>query len=235
MAKPNKTLVAISALATAGKDTFCNILCEELMAQGIGAKRYALADELKSKVRKPLKDLSGIDIFKCTPKEKELVRDYLVAVGKIKRFQSEGKYWTGLLEEQINSDKDIVVPVVTDVRYDVFPEDEVWWATKHMHGVLVHLSRYEVLDMNDENTLFDHHHTPSSLLKINKDTGEGRLFIAPPNADEAKNDPLIKTKANYILEWSSSKDATNPEVLRSHCLPYVTEFIKYLKRYKLKS
>ena len=227
MSPLNKTLVAISGVARSGKDAFCNILCNELNAQGIPSKRYALADELKRKIRQPLLELSGVDILNCTPKDKELVRDYLVAVGKIKRYQTEGTYWTSLLEQDIKSDRHIVVPVVTDIRYDVFPNDEIWWAQTKMNGVLVHLSRYEILS-EDDMWDWDHHHNTG----INQDpvTKEWRNWIQAPNEDEKNNNPKLKNKADYVLEWSTTK---NPERLHEHCLPYVLKFISYLKENRL--
>lgn len=221
-----QTPVAISGIARVGKDAFCQFLCEQLNAQGISAKRFALADELKNRIQEPLRELSGIDVWKCSPKEKELVRDYLVSVGKIKRYQSEGQYWTSLLEKQIRA-SDVTVPVITDVRYDVFPYDEIWWAQNQMQGVLVHLSRYEVIKEED---LWDYHHDPSVIQ--DSETKEWRKFVAPPNKDETENDPKLRAKADYVLAWPTAPDLS---LLREHCAPYIEQFIAFLKETHLRS
>lgn len=179
--------IGLSGIAKSGKDTFCSLLVAEFKQLGIKAQRFALADELKLKVRNPLYELSNIDILKCSPEEKELVRDYLVAVGKIKRKQSKGKYWTSLLQQQILSEPS-VIPIITDIRYHFYPEDEVFWLKKVMGGKLIHLHR----------------------------TING-IPLTPPNKDEEENDPKVRANADKCIYWptiTNISDATNDVILK---------------------
>lgn len=203
-----KLVISLSGVARSGKDSFCQYLIAILESVGIRAKRYAFADELKDKVRQPLIDLCGVDVLNCSPKDKEMIRDYLVAVGKIKRIQTNGKYWTGLVEEKIKNDSDVDVAIVTDTRYDVYPEDELWWVQEHMNGVLVHLRMYD----EKENPFED---------------SKRRNYVLPPNKDEAENDPKLHAKADYKVEWSRAADLSK---LEEHCYPYIEGFIHFLYR-----
>jgi hypothetical protein len=104
--------------------------------------------------------------------------DTLVWYGKMKRIASSGTYWTSLLKEQIDSD-DTPLAFVSDIRYDEYEKDELYWAQNVMDGVLVHVSRYE----------------------INSGVKE---YIQPPNEDEARNDPNIQAKADFRFEWETT-------------------------------
>ena len=191
-----QTPICISGVARAGKDLFAAILIEQLNLLGHPAKRFALADSLKRKVRPFLLELSGIDILSCSPPDKELARDLLVAVGKIKRYQSQGQYWTGLLEQEIIESK-IRFPVITDIRYDVFPEDEIYWAQKRLNGILVHVTRY----------------------------GEDGQPIAAPNMDEKTNDPRLREKADYRVEWPTY---INDDAGHDKATGHVIKFIEHI-------
>lgn len=228
----SKRVIGITGLARAGKDTFCQLLIEELDKRGLNAKRFAFADALKNEIQEPLKSLSGIDIWNCTAQEKELVRDYLVAVGKIKRHQYQGKYWTTIVEKAIEQ-SDVDVAIVTDARYDVFPEDEVWWVKDHMRGLLVHVSRYQQIDVTKLTPEYDDlpfqggkicgYFNPSNLKE--QTDAQGRIFLSPPNKDESDNDPKLKEKANFIVEWET---APTPEKAVLYCRSHVVNFLDNL-------
>ena len=145
----NKLVIAISGLAQAGKDTFCRLLINKFEKRGIKAERFALADELKEKINPFLVQNFNINIFDCTIQQKELVRPLLVTFGKIKRIQSEGKYWTNLLQNQIMESK-ATVAIITDVRYDEYSEDEIFWSKNKMKAPLVYISRNGIKPPNKE-------------------------------------------------------------------------------------
>lgn len=175
------TTIGLSGLARSGKDTFCELAIEHFKQKGLNAKRFALADRLKARVREDLKSLCGIDVLNCSPADKELVRDYLVAVGKIKRFQTQGRYWTQQVEEEIIRHSDLDIAIITDIRYDFFEKDEVYWVKEKMSGKLIHISRY-VWNMGE------------------------KVFIKPPNKDEEENDPKVKDKADDAVQWGTTSE-----------------------------
>jgi hypothetical protein len=174
----NTKYIGLSGVARSGKDLFCKLLIEQLSERGFKAKRFALADALKAAIRGPLIDLSGIDILTCSPEEKEIARDYLVAVGKIKRFQTQGTYWTNIVSEQIALEENLDFAIITDIRYDFFEHDERYWIQDLNRGELVHISRF----------------LPN---------GEK---VQPPNKDEGENDPKLFATANFVVGWKTSED-----------------------------
>lgn len=208
--------VALTGLARSGKDTFCALLIEELAKEGLKAKRFALADNLKKELQPFIMAQYGIDILNCTPEEKELVRDFLVFHGKMKRLKSQGRHWTSKLETEIRLTNDIDVAIVTDARYDVFPEDELTWAKQNMGGVLVHIKRYNLIwgAIGDEGV--------RQYINATVPTAGERAYVQPPNEDERRNDPRLEAKADFKVDWETGDFETN-------CRPAVKEFVQYLK------
>lgn len=197
----SKLIVGLSGLARSGKDTFCALLVEELGKIGLRAKRFALADDLKAELRDFIGANYGIDILKCTPEEKELVREFLVFHGKMKRLASQGGHWTTLTDHKIQVSRDIDVAIVTDIRYDIYPNDECPWIKAH--GPLVHIKRYTV-----------EHGFHGELSK--------RHYIQPPNKDEELNDPRLIAKADYTVDWETGD-------IETFCRPEVIKFIAWLQ------
>ena len=76
---------------------------------------------------------------------------------------------------------------ISDVRYNDYPEDEVYWIKEELKGALVHISQYEVKEVTSK--------------KEWPKTEEGRVFREPANKEEARNDPKVKESADYRLEW----------------------------------
>jgi len=169
--QPKNGLIGLSGFAGAGKD----LLFSEI-SKKIPATRIALADSLKLEVRDYLLKCFKIDILKATRDEKNLVRDILVAHGKVRRQQSFGQYWTGLVTEAINKEKETKLVVVPDIRYAKFEKDEHNWLS-NMGGLLVHINKYHI---NDDNF---------------------KLFLSAPNKEEEENDPKLKLLSDYQIEW----------------------------------
>jgi len=166
-------VIGVSGFARSGKDSLATYLINKY--KGL-FKRFALADELKLDLNSFLKEKADISAFTIVPEEKELIRDMMVAYGKIKRHQTQGRYWTGLLQPKINeciANKQI--PIVTDIRYDQFPEDECFWLQNYNRGQLIHITRL----------------------------GTDLLALPAPNNDEALNNPRLKAKANFYIRWST--------------------------------
>tara|TARA_Y100000310_G_C20636486_1_gene791434 strand:+ start:295 stop:915 length:621 start_codon:yes stop_codon:yes gene_type:complete len=200
-------IIGISGVAGAGKDTFYSLL-----SQSIPCVKYSLADELKREVNQWCRLHYGIDSVTCSRKEKEVIREFLVYHGTIKRKNSEGRHWIDKVHDTIINDKSDNLKVITDIRYDEYENDEVSWLKNELDGVLVHVSMYvdfTQVEVSKEQT------------KIIK--GVLKKYKSPANAEEARNDPKIKDKSDFQVEWPFIKNSQIDELT-----PWVDEFAKWL-------
>jgi hypothetical protein len=173
-----KMIIGITGVARSGKDTFYLILNKYLKERQMNSARIALADDLKKELFDIAKQNFKIDLFKCDGKDKELIRPLMVAYGKCRRIQSEGKYWTSLATPKIKDlMKDNVIPIVTDIRYIEYKDDEYSWL-KNLGGILIHISR-----------------------KL--DDGSS---IQPANIEEKANDNKLKAVADFCISWETCQD-----------------------------
>jgi len=198
-------MIGISGIAGAGKDLFCKLLLKEI--QGT---RIALADPLKDETRGFILQKYAIDILNCTLEEKNKVRNLLVFYGGIKRYETKGQYWTDKAQKKVDACKS--TPVVTDIRYAEYENDEVFWLKGKNKGTLVHLRKYCEIETMDS-------------------TQVRRVYFDPPNEDEKRNDPKLMEKADYSIEWphvGNAKEEQIKEALR----PYAKEFAKWYKEKK---
>ena len=171
-------IIGITGVARCGKDTFYAILKKYLEERQIKSQRLAFADDLKKELNEFTKEKFKIDLFKCEGQEKELVRPLMVAYGKCRRVQTEGKYWTSLLDDKVKELKEEnIVPIITDVRYIEYKEDEYSWIKSH-NGILIHLSR-----------------------KLD----DGSL-VPPANIEEKSNDNKLKAVADFAVCWETCQD-----------------------------
>jgi hypothetical protein len=175
-----KYVIGLSGVARAGKDLFCDMLLHSLNTRGYKAERFALADRLKSDINPFLIEHTGVNLFRCEPEDKEVVRPLLVEYGAVKRKQSEGKWWTSQLELEIRNSH-CNVAVVTDIRYDRYPEDELFWIKEKLGGMFVHISRYNIVNGREE-------------------------FVQPANKEEMCEDPKMAAAADYRIEWETCGD-----------------------------
>lgn len=171
-------MIGITGVARSGKDTFYSILSKYFEEKGIKSQRLAFADNLKKELNNLTKEKFKIDLFKCSNEEKEMIRPLMVAYGKCKRSQTEGKYWTSLLDEKIKElNKLEILPIITDVRYIEYKEDEYAWL-KNYNGLLIHISR-----KLDDGTL-----------------------VQPANIEEKSNDNKLKAVADFCICWETCQD-----------------------------
>lgn len=183
-------ILGFSGNARSGKDSLFSALTNILDPHGISTFRGALADELKIMVDPFLRKEFGISAFTTDKGEKELIRGILVEVGRIKREQSRGTFWTGLLKPKIESHlNDGELCCITDIRYDDlrFPNDEFNWLKKSFDGILIYIER-----LLDDGTI-----------------------IPPANEQELKFNPILKSKADYILRWPTVADEKIRESIAS--------------------
>ena len=135
--------IGLSGFAACGKDLFSDLLKEEVERRGISLSKISIAESLKVECRSTLVRLMGIDILNCTREEKDEVRDYLVFYGLIMRDRSGGRHLIDRASEQIDHSSPNFPHLfcITDVRYDEYEKDEVFWIKNELKGKLVHLTK----------------------------------------------------------------------------------------------
>lgn len=195
-------MIGISGIAGAGKDLFCKLLLKEV--QGT---RVAIADPIKEEVRGFILQKYAIDVLNCSVEEKNKVRNLLVFYGGLKRYETKGQYWTDKAQKKADACKG--VPIVTDIRYAEYENDEVQWLKGKNKGVLIHLRKYCEIDTMD-----------SSQVR--------RVYFDPPNEDEKRNDPKLMEKADYSIEWPHVEKAKTEEI-KKELTSYIKEFAEWYK------
>jgi len=165
-------------------------------------KRKSLADKLKENLRGKILQEDNIDILDCSREEKNSVRNKLVDYAKSKRLSTSGRYWLSLLDAEIKIEESSIC--ITDIRYDDYEFDEVHWLLNELEGVLVHIERYDIINNN-------------------------KKFFEAPNEEERRNEPRLKAKALYNLQWPSFSGST--ENVEAEAGAYVDEFLAWLDGY----
>ncbi len=200
------TIIGISGYARSGKDLFTSVAQKILKEHKIKSEKFALAYELKNDLKYLIKNKVGIDVFTDNTQEKSIIRPLLVAYGDVMRKTSEGRYWTGKLEQRIaNSKADVVF--ITDIRYDVYPEDECTWLRNKQCGKLIHITKFKQGPVPQSKRF-----SKNKIVKI---------YDAAPNDHELFNNPKVKAKADYAFEWEDCSDKLNESSLEDH--PYIRE------------
>lgn len=195
-------VIGLTGVARSGKDTFYSILKKYLKEKNIESQRIALADELKTELGDFVEKKFKINLNKCDGTDKELIRPLMVAYGKCRRIQTEGKYWTSLVDSKVKElKKQSIIPIITDIRYIEYKEDEYAWLKNH-NGILIHISR-----------------------KL--DDG---AFIPPANIEEKSNDNKLKAVADYSICWETCQDVNFLYELMQKHLKNIYE--KYLESKK---
>jgi len=169
-------VIGLSAFARSGKDLFFKILNKK-----VDCVRIALADELKAELQPVIQSKYGFDILNCTPEQKEIARPSIVSYAKTKRDSSGGTYWYNKINDKVNQLKDSTLVVITDIRYNQYEKDEVYWVKEILSGTLVHIKKYDVIDGK-------------------------KVFSSAPNDEELINDPLVYNSCDYKIEWPDSSD-----------------------------
>ena len=199
-------IIGISGYARSGKDLFTTVAQKVLKEHKLKSEKFALAYELKNDLKSLVKTKVGIDVFTDNTQEKSIIRPLLVAYGDVMRKTSEGKYWTSKVGHRIDKSK-VDVVFITDIRYDVYPEDECTWLQNKMGGKLIHITKFKQGTVPQGKRF--------SKNKIVK------MYDAAPNDHELLNDPKVKAKANYAFEWEDYSDKLDNILLDDH--PYIRE------------
>ena len=212
-------VIGISGVARSGKDTFASILTNQLKAAGKSVEKFAFADTLKQDCDEFCKSHLGVSAFTSITEEKNLIRPMLVWFGDAKRKQTEGRYWVDIIDKKVKASKADFC-LITDVRYDFYPVDEIDWVKKECDGLVCHVSRWMRKELYSETTLVP---SDSHLVK------SWRQFVQPANDHEALNDPKVKAKSDFIVEWENVSDRTMQQLavepsLVAHVTDFITEF-----------
>lgn len=190
-------IIGTSGIVRSGKNTFCDLLQDEF------GKRFNLNSvqvSLAWQLRKDLEEFGlkhGFDVWTQKNEDKEDIRPLMLWWGTFQRKRTKGQYFINCLKKQIESLIDTYgLFLVTDCRFKEFNYDESDYIKEN--GVLVHVSRYDLI-------------------------GGERVFNTPPNEFEARNDPIMKQEANYIVEWENSNGDINK------LKPHITKFVDWLE------
>jgi len=190
-------VIGIAGYARCGKDTFCKIAASILKENGYEVKKLAFADELKKLADPMCKTLFNISAFTDDTEEKKVIRPGLVWIGCGMREHYDNDIWinkvnaTLMEEEHLASDEEKSkkrVYLISDVR---FP-NEVDWVQNEWDGWSLHLSKfYKTVGLQGEIE---------------------QVFDKAPNEEERKNDPLVKEKCDFCLEWEDVR-SSDPSIL----------------------
>ena len=185
--------IGISGVAGCGKNTLSTIIIKLLQRMGLPYRELSIAKNLKQEVSWVSRELYGINSSNCTREEKDTIRPLLVAHGEIKRKLSHGRHWVEMLNKELAPDK---INIITDIRYNQYEKDEVFWLKNEINGVLIHLSRYNQLE-------------------------PGRDYFLPVNEAEKRNDPLIKRESDFLLKWRTEENQIKKIISAEKLLKWV--------------
>ena len=178
--------IGIAGVSRSGKDSLALEIENIIQSyQGRQIYRTSLAQPLKEDCKDFIKQYLHLDVFTDKTEEKSIFREFLVWYGKVKRQQTEGKYWTNLLDERVNKFQPDIC-IVPDVRYQQYEQDEVSWLKSKPNNILIHLQR---IAMNGE-------------------------AVQPANMDESINDSIIQNSADYKIVLPTFGDESKEECMR---------------------
>jgi len=207
-----KKIIGLGGVARAGKDTFAAILEKNIVQSGKSVLKIALASPLKQHCDGFLKENLGISAYTSDPNEKLLIRPMLVWYGDVQRKRTNGRYWIDLAKKSIQ-ETNYDYYIITDVRYDAYEKDELYFLKNEVSGTLCHISKYKLTRTQD-----------GSSISIQKE------FVKPANEHETKNDPKIRAGADHVVEWADEGNMSELELLYNPTLnEHVNQFIEKFK------
>lgn len=166
------TLLGLSGVARSGKDTFADYLTAIARDSGYEVYRTAFADELKRELD-PMFRAFGATAFETDTVKKNLIRPILVCYGESKRAITGGRYWIDKIEPDVKRELErSKIVIVTDVRFNTHPGDEVGW----IHGL------------------------GGNVIHIERTLHDGRV-VGPANEKETIQDPLVRRDADFHVRW----------------------------------
>jgi len=141
--------IGIAGNACVGKDTLCNVLIEKFKKNvNLEAKRCSIAGDTIRKDLKPfILEKTGIDIDSANPEEKTLLRPIMVEYGRYMRNKTNGRYFIEKLKENKNFGNGFI-PIIPDIRYVEFENDELYWLKTENNGTLIFIERENIKPAN---------------------------------------------------------------------------------------
>ena len=200
-------IIGLSGVAGSGKD-----LCFELLSKRLKCIKLSLADSLKSEVNKWTIPNYNIDCLSCCREDKNLIRPLLVNHAKIRRDETKGRYWIDQLSNKIKKIKktDYDFGVITDIRYNDYEKDEIFWLKKELNGILIHISQYSLENRLNHNGV--------------------KVFLKPFNEEEKRNDPHLKRESDFQIEWQFMDHDNSKQEIENFLLDsYIDPLIKNIK------
>lgn len=212
-----KKIIGVSGVARSGKDTFVKISMNYLHEKGITCEKITLADELKEDVKYFLQQKFNIDVWTTDSELKTLIRPFLVWIGDIRRKQTNGKYFIEKVNEQISRSNSEYI-FISDIRYSHYEYDELQWIKDI--GKLIHITQFFYKSK--------YHHELPEIIDESKLI---KQYILPANDHEVVNDPKLKEKADYLVEWKrgdniSYEDLISNEYMKSIVYPIIDDIMK---------
>ena len=138
-------VIAIAGNARSGKDTLGKAWIKALNNNGIRAKRFAFADELKKSTDEFLKKELGISAFTQDEEEKAIIRPFLVFWGTEVMRKRDDNCWVGRLEKELDTAEEPSVAIITDLRF----YNELEWAKARPDSYTYMIMREGVLPANE--------------------------------------------------------------------------------------
>jgi hypothetical protein len=191
--------IGIGGVSRAGKDLLGATLKNELLNYfpTKTVSIFSLATPLKADCKNFVFEKLGLDVFTNNTEEKTLFRELLVWYGKVKRQQTEGTYWTMLLDERVKKEKPDIC-IVPDIRYFQYKKDEVPWLKAKKKNSFFHIQR--LLDNNE--------------------------IVAPANMDEQINDSIIRKYADKCLLIPTYDQDSKKSEIQKIALSLIENYIK---------
>lgn len=192
-------IISCAGFSRSGKSTFCNLISKELKNRfNLKVCQFSFAHQLRLDTQEFLKKC-GFDVWSDVNKEQ--FRPVLVWYANLMRRQTKGQYFIEKLKQNLeltSKDGYYDVFLISDLRFAEYsPNDEIDYCLNM--GPVVHISRYKLV--------------PPDPTKN---------FDTSPNEFEAKNDPLIRGRANYIIEWENENGRIE------NLKPYIIKLVNWL-------
>jgi hypothetical protein len=189
-------VIGIGGVSRCGKNLFATVATRLLEEQGKTSIQFSLARNLKLDMSTLMANRIGINSLTEDTKEKNIIRPLLVSYGDITRKMSKGTMWTSAIEPEILARKEDYV-FITDLRYDHYEQDEVYWVQHILRGKIVHIKCYTMQPAPSKR-----HITTSTPLKT---------YTPPANENEIFNDPKVYKKADVRMEWECKPEMRHPD------------------------
>jgi hypothetical protein len=137
----------------------------------------------------------------------------LVSHASIKRKTTNGRYWVEKTDkhiknhifEQVKTGDINEYSCITDIRYNQYEKDEVYWLKEELNGILIHISQFTI------------------------GANKRKIFVPPANEEEASQNENLKAEADYIIECE--KFVGNREKIENiYYYSVIKPFLRFLQK-----